>query len=152
MSELRTIEEVAATSGLPPERLRTWCATGELRCERDTRGWLIDDAEMAPLERLAGSRRDVSNGTRAVALAVPAHRAADDVLAEVARRASIAPDDVFRARLSVDGMDYAVISWPSIGDDGPAVVVDLAASLGGVVLLDEAASRQSPGKIRFSTA
>lgn len=46
MEALLALDEVAQRTGQPVRRLRQWCATGSLRCERDGHGWLIPETEV----------------------------------------------------------------------------------------------------------
>ena len=122
MTELTKIEDVATAAGVPTSRLRSWCATGQLRCDRDERGWLVPRSEMARLDALVASRGNGANGHHPIALAMPVDRARGDGLVELKRRAEVTPE-VAGVPLSVDGMDYAIVSWPSIGEDGRADAV-----------------------------
>ena len=136
MTELTTIEDVATAAGVPTARLRRWCATGQLRCDRDERGWLVPQSEIARVDALVASRGHGGNGHHPVALAMPVDRDFGDGLVELTRRAEVTPE-VAGVPLSVDGMDYAIVSWPSIGDDGRAdAVAELAWALDAEILCD----------------
>ena len=78
------LEDAAAQYGVPLVRLRRWCATGKLRCERDGDGWLIPISEagrIAELSRAYGTARAPVR-----ALAVPAPVVPPDLATTVAAR------------------------------------------------------------------
>ncbi|MFL5674354.1 MAG: hypothetical protein ACJ779_05070, partial [Chloroflexota bacterium] len=66
------LEVAAVRYGVPIVRLRRWCATGKLRCERDGDGWLIPAAEADHVVELSRAYGKPSATVRALAVPVPA--------------------------------------------------------------------------------
>src|SRR5687767_6127242 len=56
MNQDMTLEAAAAATGQSVNRLRAWCATGELRCDRDGDGWALPTSELARLGALVAQR------------------------------------------------------------------------------------------------
>src|SRR4051812_23714226 len=104
-----SLDDAAARYGVPVVRLRRWCATGKLRCERDGEGWRISVAEAATVARF---RREYGTDRGHVrALAVPVPEAPPDLAPRVAARLGLAGDAVTVTPLALDGVDYVVAVW-----------------------------------------
>lgn len=154
MNVLRRIDDVAAATGVSPARLRRWCATGLLHCEHDRRGWLIRTIDLGELDELADAIGRATRGSQPIAFIVPSDRAGSGTLAEIARRIDVPLDDVSRAEVAVDGVSYAALSWPSIGDGASVeAIAELALLLDGELIDDESwMADQRPGNERASAA
>ena len=130
-----TLPEVAAQTREPEARLRRWCATGKLTCERDGRAWLVPATEL-PLVVLLGRRSGGSGGDRPlVGLALPGPTEARDLAEEVAALLGVATTTVVVRELAIDGDPYVVATW--LDDPGPRAagrLEELALARGGELL------------------
>jgi hypothetical protein len=136
-----TLEAAAAATGQPLERLRTWCATGKLRCEKDGDDWLIPLAEVVRVEVLVEARDAAIAAGRAEALVVPLASASPDLGGEVARRLGLARGAVTTSTLALDGTEYVLAVWKVAHPPAPhelEPLIELAEELGGQVLEGDA--------------
>ncbi|HET7027013.1 MAG TPA: hypothetical protein VFI28_04940 [Candidatus Limnocylindrales bacterium] len=118
MRELISAAAAAVRTGQPARRIREWCATGKLECERNSDGWLIPSDGLDTVRSLGAERDHVATDHHVVALALPAP-AEVDVAAEIARRLRLPPSSVSLGRLAIDGREYVVAVWrnePDVDD------------------------------------
>lgn len=136
MEALLTLSEVALRTGQPVRRLRQWCATGSLRCERDLRGWLIPRAEMSRVDENVVRRRIRASERTSRAVVVPSSAIGSaDLGGEVARRLQRPTEVVSTSSLMIDGQEYVIAAWPEVQNGGAtASVAELAEDLGGELL------------------
>jgi len=136
------LSEMAERTGQPLRRLREWCATGLLECERRELGWLIHPSQAALVARLAAEREGRVRVKKAIGVAIPAEIAPADLGEEVASRLRMPRTSLVLSRLAIDGRDYVLAVWPDAdGLGGLTDVADLADELGGE-LLDGLASSE----------
>jgi hypothetical protein len=130
-----SIDEAAQRTGQPVRRLRQWCATGRIRCERDLRGWLIPEAELGRAVSLGAARtvRGSDRGARALVVPQSALRSAS-LRQRVATELRIPAQTVSIGNLMIDGQAYVVATWPSADDARGSVLGDLAEQLDGELL------------------
>jgi hypothetical protein len=131
-----TLAATAAATGQPVRRLRGWCATGKLDCERDGDTWLIGPDQILRIPELVARRaRSIAAGRPAAAI-VPVTNATPDLAAEIARRLGIAEAEVAVSTLALDGREYLMAVWKTGADDPTnlAPVVSMVENLGGDVL------------------
>lgn len=141
MDELLTLDASSAQTGVSLRRLREWCATGRLRCERDGRDWVIPTSQLSNASALAAARMGEGDHDHPVALVVPADVAPRDLADEVAYRLGLEPASVAMSTLAIDGQAYVVAVWKDGDEDaGLPKLVELAKEVGGE-LLDGTASR-----------
>lgn len=133
---LLALGDVAERTGQPIRRLRQWCATGSLRCERDGRGWLIPETELPRVVANVAARALLASNRKARALVVPnVALGSVDLRQEVAHRLQRPEQTVSVSTLVIDGQEYAIATWPeAIGGRATAAVADLAEELGGELL------------------
>ena len=144
MNQDMTLEAVAAATGQSVNRLRAWCATGELRCERDSDGWTIPIVELARVGALVAQRDAMFAAGHAQALIIPAASAFPELRAEVAHRLRLPAAAVVTNTLALDGKAYMLAVWHAEGVDDTyelAPLIELAEELGGQ-LLDGEVSRE----------
>jgi hypothetical protein len=133
---LLALGDVAERTGQPIRRLRQWCATGRLRCERDGRGWLLPETELPRVVANVAAQVLLASNRKARALVVPNVAVGSvDLRDEVAHRLQRPEQAVSVSTLMIDGQEYVVATWPdSDGGTAPAAVADLAEELGGELL------------------
>jgi hypothetical protein len=135
---LLTLPAVAEETRQPERRLRRWCATGKLRCERDGPAWLIPTSELPEVERLARGRRsgEGSGPTRALlGLALPRAHGHPSLASELAALLGLDSDRVKVRELAIDGEPYVVAAWMDHpGREATTALEDLAAERGGELL------------------
>lgn len=140
MDEPLTLDAVSIQTGISARRLREWCATGRIKCERDGTHWMIPTSEGERLAALAATAFG-SDTDRPVALVVPADVAPRNLGDEVAHRLGLEPASVAMSSLAIDGQDYVVAVWKDGPEEGGLPkLLELAEEVGGA-LLDGAASR-----------
>ena len=138
MDRLLSLDAAAQATGQPIARLRGWCATGRLRCEREAGDWHIPLAELPHIGALVEEHdRAVEAGESAV-LVVPVSAATPDLPAEIARRLGLPAGTVSTSTLALDGSEYLLAVWKSDGTVALGPVAELAAELGGDLLDGEA--------------
>jgi len=134
MRKLVSVSAAAAQTGQPARRIREWCATGKLECERDAAGWLIGEDLLEGVRALGSERAHIATDHRAVALALPATIDLD-VGAEVAKRLGLGLESVSLSRLAIDGREYVVAVWPArIGLGDLTALATLADEFDGELL------------------
>ena len=127
-------------------RLRTWCATGKLPCDKDGAEWMIALGDLLRVASLVEERQKSIDDGRPVAAIVPIAVASADLAAEIARRLGLAERTVTTSTLALDGREYVLAMWKSDGSTAsPALapIVELVEELGGE-LLDGEASPEPP--------
>jgi hypothetical protein len=136
MEALLALDEVAQRTGQTVRRLRHWCATGSLRCERDGRGWLIPETELPRVIANAAERLLRASNHSARAIVVPNSAVGSiDLGVEVARRLQRPANAVSMSRLMIDGQEYVIATWPDADGGGATpAVAELAEELGGELL------------------
>jgi hypothetical protein len=107
--ETLSLERAAAQYEVPLVRLRRWCATGKLRCERAGDDWVIPVSEAARIEELA-QQYDTGSG-RVRGLAVPVPVVPPDLATTVAARLGLTRSAVTLTPLALDGVEYVVAVW-----------------------------------------
>lgn len=137
MDRLISLDAAAEATGQSGARLRGWCATGRLRCEREGRAWTIPLNELPRVAVLVDEHdRAVAAGT-AAALVVPVSAATPDLPAEIARRLGLEAGSVSTSTLAMDGSEYLLVVWKTEGARRLEAVAELAAELGGDLLDSE---------------
>lgn len=145
MDDILTLEAVSGQTGISLRRLREWCATGRLECDRDGSDWVIRASEFKHVAALAATLSARLEGDRPIALVVPAEVAPRNLADEVAHRLGLEPASVAMSTLAMDGQDYVVAVWKDGQKNGGLPkVVQLAEEIGGE-LLDGAAPLTEPG-------
>ena len=136
MEELLSLQEAAERTGQSVIRLSRWCATGQLRCERDVDGWRIPSSQLPKAAQVAQQHATAVEEARVTALAVPAPAAPPDLGDLVAYRLGLSGGAVTVTPLALDGVDYVVAVWPgsTAGDGGLPSLAQLAAQLGAELL------------------
>ena len=135
MDELLRLEDVAQLTGEPIERLRQWCATGELACERVPRNWALRKADLPRVALVAAEHARGVREHRAVALAVPRGHAPNDLVLLVERTLDLPAGEVAIRRLAIDQLEYIVAVWPDRArEHDPAALIALARQLDGELL------------------
>ena len=133
--QLLTLAAGALATGQPAGRLRNWCATGKLACEKRAGEWLLPLSELLRVATLAAERADSIAAGRSVAALVPITNATADLPAEIARRLGLPPKAVSTSTLALDGSEYLVAVWNTGRDGAPvAPVAELVEGLGGELL------------------
>jgi hypothetical protein len=144
VDDMFTLDAVSEQTGIPLSRLREWCATGRLKCEREGGDWMIPPSELKQVAALAATQWARLEGDHPIALVVPAEVAPPNLADEVARRLGLEPASVAMSTLAMDGQDYVVAVWKDgHGNAGLPKVVKLAEEVGGE-LLDGAAPSAEP--------
>jgi len=145
VDELLRLDVVARLTGQPVERLRQWCATGELACERVPRSWALRAAD---LPRVAVVAAEQARGVRehgAVALAVPSARVPVDLVALVEQTLDLPRGVVVIRGLAIDQLDYIVAVWPATATPrDPAALFALADRLDGELLTSTSMQSAAP--------
>lgn len=135
MEELLRLEDVAQLTGEPVERLRQWCATGELACERVPRSWALRKQDLPRVAVVAAEKERGVREHRAVALAVPRGHVPIDLVTLVERTLDLPPGEVTIRGLAIDQLDYVVAVWPAKARlRDPTALVDLAQRLDAELL------------------
>jgi hypothetical protein len=141
MDRLLSLDAASEATGQSVARLRSWCATGRLRCEREARAWTIPLSEVPRIAVLVGEHDRAVAAGEAAALMVPVSTATPDLPAEIARRLGLAAGTVTTRILALDGSEYLLAVWKTNGTPRLEGVADLAAVLGGEVLDGEGDGR-----------
>jgi hypothetical protein len=135
MEKVLAIDDVGRQTGQSARRLRQWCATGRLRCERDGRGWLIPEAEIGRVMSIAAARTVRGSERSARALVVPrSARESAHLRGEVAAELQIPERAVSIDGLTIDGQAYVIATWPSAADTRGSALAELADQLDGELL------------------
>jgi hypothetical protein len=129
------IDEAAQRTGQPVRRLRQWCATGRIRCDRDRSGWLIPEVEIGRVRSIARSRTVRGSDRGARALVVPPSALGTANLRErVAGELRIPARTVSMGSLTIDGQAYVIATWPSAAVARGSDLAELAEQLDGELL------------------
>lgn len=129
------LEDAAQLTGQPVRRLRQWCATGRIRCERDGRGWLVPEVEIGHVRSSAAARIIQGSDSTARALVVPQFVVESaNLRGQVARELRIPSEAVSMGQLTIDDQPYVIVTWPSVDDARGSALADLAERLGGELL------------------
>ena len=134
--EMLSLREAAERSGQSVIRLGRWCATGQLRCERDGEGWLIPVSQLKAVAAIARKHATAVDENRVAALAVPLPIAPPSLADDVAARLGLKAGEVSITPLALDGMQYVVAVWRGValGEGGLPALQELAAELHGDLL------------------
>jgi hypothetical protein len=138
MDRLLSLDAAAQAMGQPIARLRHWCATGRLRCEREGGDWLIPLAELPHITALVEDHERAVEAGKSAVLVVPVSAATADLPAEIARRLGLPVGTVSTSTLALDGSEYLLAVWKTDGTVALGPVAELAAELGGDLLDGEA--------------
>ena len=147
MDRVLTLVDAAAATGQPISRLRSWCATGKLHCDRQSGEWTIPLGEFLRVPALLEERQSAIEAGRPAAVIVPITAATAELAAEIARRLGLAERSVTTSTLALDGTDYLLAAWKSDGTGKTpelAPVVELVEGLGGQILDGEVRPAQAP--------
>jgi hypothetical protein len=144
LDQLLRLDDVARLTGQPVERLRQWCATGELACERVPKSWALRRADLPRVAAVAARRARGFREHRAVALAVPRGRVPANLVALVEGTLDLPHGEVVVRGLTIDHLEFVVAVWP-VGArvEDQAALVALAEEL-DAELLTESSGRDSP--------
>jgi hypothetical protein len=136
MDALLDLQAASTATGQPVRRLRTWCATGRLACERDGKAWMIPLSQLPRVVGLSADRKESIDHGHAVAAIVPVTSTTPDLGGEIARRLGLASTKVTMSTLALDGGEYHMAVWRVSGDQPAdlAPLVELVERLGGDVL------------------
>ena len=135
MEAVLAIDEAARRTGQPVRRLRQWCATGRIRCERDMLGWLIPETEIGLVRSIASARTARGSDRSARALVVPRSAIASANLQhQVAGQLRIPVKTVSMSGLTIDGQPYVIATWPSAADSRGSDLAGIAEQLDGELL------------------
>lgn len=136
MQDPRSVEEVAARTGQPARRLRDWCATGQLVCERAGESWQMEESQVPRVRALAAQLgRHAANGHAVVGLVLPSASAVPSVTRQVAQRLGVDEAALTLAQIVLDGAERALIVWPPVARAGAAEALDgLVTEVGGELL------------------
>jgi hypothetical protein len=130
-----SLDGAAQQTGQPVRRLRQWCATGRIRCERDRRGWLVPEVELARIRSIAAARTGRGSDRSARALVVPRFTLGSaNLQGQVAQGLRIPATTVALDALTIDGQPYVIATWPSAADARGSALADLAEELDGELL------------------
>lgn len=110
-----SLEEVSARTGQPVERLREWCATGRLPCDRDASGWRLPEDDLPRVHALALVGPRLSAGRPSdlaglVAMAFHDQAAATSAFEEIRRSTGTRGDDLAIAPVAIDGMELVMVA------------------------------------------
>lgn len=148
MQRLMSVEDAAALTSQPPRRLRQWCATGQLVCERSGMAWEIEESQVDRIPGLAGQLGRLPDGRWAAALALPAWAAGPAIVRQVAQRLSLSQSDLALATVAIDGTERALLVWPVRSQASAAqALAGLADEVKGE-LLESSAMPSAPDRFR----
>jgi hypothetical protein len=135
MDKFLSVDDVSVATGQPVRRLRAWCATGKVPCDKVDGQWVISLSEVPRIAVLARQRERSIDEGRSIAAIVPVSNATEDLPGEIARRLGLAERSVSTSTLSLDGTEYLVAVWKA-SERTPqlAPVVELVEQLGGELL------------------
>jgi hypothetical protein len=132
------LEAVARETGQPMERLRQWCATGLLACDRVNGDWALPEGELPVAHSLAavGPRLATAvpvDGDRLLAIAFRDHAAARRALDEIRARTGVQPSNIELAPLSIDGMPRVLIAG-RVPAEHAERIADIVVEAGGQIV------------------
>lgn len=134
---LLTLDEVGRRTGQLVRRLRRWCATGELSCEREADAWLLPESALPAVLILAAAQGRFSGG-RPIALAVPAPDASAEELGKhIERELGVPAGAIAMTTISIDGEEHLVAVWPSHATRNARAdrLAKVAEEIGGDILM-----------------
>lgn len=133
--EYLSLESAAIATGQPIDRLRNWCATGQLECDKRNGEWAIPLSQLLRVAELVAERdRAIADG-RPVAALIPVTSVTPDLPEEIARRLGLPVNAVSTSTLALDGRDFLLALWLADGSKRELEpVVELVEGLGGEVL------------------
>jgi hypothetical protein len=135
MDVLLSLEDLSARTGQSVARLRRWCATGSLECERDGDAWGVRESGLPAVAALAAERGSIIVDDRAVALTVPRSLVPLDLRRRVADAMGLQVSEVSTRTLVVDDEEHVVAVWPrGVGIRNRPALERLADDLGGDLL------------------
>jgi hypothetical protein len=138
MDRLLSVDEVHDRTGERPIRLRQWCATGKLACERAEGAWLVPEAQLPLVRTLGRERARIVARQRAVGMVVPLRQVTYDLATRIERVLGLRTGAALVTALALDDEDYLVAVWPNDPRlRGARAVSDLADDLGGDLLEDD---------------
>ncbi len=136
--ELLHLSEAASRSGVGADRLRQWCATGLLDCERVERQWMISVDCLGEIGRLAaeGGRRRAADDARQIAVGAmfSSEPGAHDVLRRLTGK-GIAIREANLAPMALDRVDGVLLAVTVEANDADEVVA-IAEACGGTVIAE----------------
>lgn len=151
VDRLLSLDAAAQATGQSVARLRGWCATGRLRCEREGRAWIVPLSEVVRIAVLVEEHDRAVAAGAAAALVVPMTAATLDLPAEIARRLGLAVEAVTTSTLALDGSEYVLAVWKTNATPGLEALSVLAAELGGELLDGQVRPVDSASGVRSAT-
>jgi hypothetical protein len=147
VDQLLSLDATALATGQPARRLRTWCATGKLACEKDGDQWVVPLSQLLRVAQLAAERTAAIAEGRPIAVIVPVTAATPDLATEIAHRLGMPTHTVSMSMLALDGGEYLMAVWRTDGARAPelAPVMELVDTLGGELLDGEAQEMEQTG-------
>jgi hypothetical protein len=141
------LDEVAERIGQPVERLREWCATGLLACDRVAGTWALPESELPAAHRLGavGPRLATSAAaqeSRLIVVAFDDHASARRALDAIRRETGVQPTDVELAPLSIDGMVRILVAGRVPATESARIEAIVVACDGRVIDGTEGLGRQ----------
>lgn len=132
------LDEVAHLTSQPVERLRQWCATGLLPCDRVDGRWALPESELPSAFALAavGPRladTALPDGARLLAAAFQDHAAARTALDAIRTATGVRPSEVEVAPLALDGMQQVLVAG-RIPAEHQAAIHAIVADAGGRIV------------------
>lgn len=120
------LEDVARRTGQPVERLREWCATGLLPCDRVDGEWALPETELATAQALAATRprlatSRLADGARVLVAAFRDLAAARRALDAIRARIGAHSGDVELAPVSIDGMQRVLVAGRVPGGEAASI-------------------------------
>lgn len=109
------LDEVAHMTSQPVERLRQWCATGLLPCDRVDGRWALPETELPSAFALGAvgprlSDTALPDGARLLAAAFHDQAAARAALDAIRTSTGVRPTEVEVAPLALDGMQQVLVA------------------------------------------
>jgi hypothetical protein len=135
VTELLTLEAAAVRSGEPVGRIRQWCITGALHCDRVGGSWTLSETELERVPALAASPQRPPPDRHVVALALPGPADPKSLAKEIAQRLSVRSEAVMVRTLAFEQRDWVIAAWPERHDPaGFERLAELADELGGELI------------------
>lgn len=138
MRRTLSLEELAQLTRQPVDRLRQWCATGMLSCDRVDGAWALPEHELPTAFSLSavGPRLTtgaVPDGASLIVVAFRDHGAARRAVEEIRSRTGVHPSDVEVAPLSIDGMPRVLLAGRIPSDQAPRIEAIVIACGGQII-------------------
>ncbi len=135
MDQYLSLEAAAVATGQPVARLRNWCATGKLECDKHDGSWLIPLSQLLRVAQLAAERSEAIARGRPVAAVVPVTSATPDLAQVIAGRLGLPANAIAMSNRALDGRDYLIAMWQADGSRRDLTpIVELVEDLGGELL------------------